>query len=154
MVDLVGRLSNRKTPGHDRLDYTIRLRESLACLSPRLIRALELLPLLLQQAQAGKPEAVKLQRQRRLSKDEVAQLASDYKAGKTVRELAELYHIHRTTVMDHLRRSGIPKQAPKLTREQIAQAKYMRNLGVSYAKIGKIFGVDAETITRKLKRYR
>lgn len=88
----------------------------------------------------------KIQRQVRLSEVDIIKLVDDYRSGLTVIELSRRYGIHRTTVMDHLRRRGVPKQGPKLKREQITQAKYLRNLGISYEKIGAVFGVDGETV--------
>ncbi len=116
-------------------------------------RALQLLPNLLDRQVLVAKSGTKIQRQVRLSEADIIKLVDDYRSGLTVMELSRRYGIHRTTVMDHLRRKGVPKQGPKLTREQIAQAKYLRNLGMSYQKIGKIFGVDTETIRRATRIY-
>jgi len=82
----------------------------------------------------------------RLSAADVSHLVRDYKSGTTIKELAKTFGIHRTTVMDHLRRQGVPKQGRKLSHEQIRQAKYLRNSGMSYEAIGRVFGVDGETV--------
>ena len=44
------------------------------------------------------------QRQNRPSEAELAQLVEDRQSGTTIKVLADLYGIHRTTVMNHLAR--------------------------------------------------
>lgn len=129
------------------------LQLTLSCQPYCMARALQLLPNLLDRQVLVAKSGTKIQRQVRLSEADIIKLVDDYRSGLTVMELSRRYGIHRTTVMDHLRRKGVPKQGPKLTREQIAQAKYLRNLGMSYQKIGKIFGVDTETIRRATRIY-
>ncbi len=97
---------------------------------------------------------ITIQRQVRLSEADISKLLADYRSGLTVMELSRRYGIHRTTAVDHLRRKGVPKQGSKLTREQIAQAKYLRNLGMSYKKIGGVIGVDGETVRSSSARRR
>ena len=124
----------------------VDLQRQLSSLTPQIRRVLELkLPM---GKMVTKSDVRKLQRQVRLPDAAVSQLARDYSAGATVTELAKQFGIHRTTVMDHLRRQGVPKQGRRLSHEQIRQAKYMRNMGMSYEAIGRAFGVDGETIKR------
>ena len=91
-------------------------------------------------------ERRRIQRQVRLSAADINHLVRIYQGGATIMELAKRFGIHRTTVMDHLRRQGVPKQGRKLSHEQIRQAKYLRNMGMSYEAIGRVFGVDGETV--------
>jgi len=46
--------------------------------------------------------------QRRLTTDESAESADQYRSGPTVRQLAVEWGIHRTTVLSHLRANGVP----------------------------------------------
>ncbi len=141
MVDSQGRHSN---PASQQRWMTLQL--TLARQSYSLARAFELLPNLMERQVLVVKTGTKIQRQVRLSEVDIIKLVDDYRSGLTVIELSRRYGIHRTTVMDHLRRRGVPKQGPKLKREQITQAKYLRNLGISYEKIGAVFGVDGETV--------
>jgi hypothetical protein len=54
-----------------------------------------------------------LQTQRRLSAEQVDQLVAAYQAGKTVRELASQFDLHRTTVLAHLERQGVSRRASR-----------------------------------------
>ena len=49
----------------------------------------------------------KVQRQRRLTTEEVEELLYAYKAGELIYDLAERFSIHRSTVIEHVRRSGM-----------------------------------------------
>lgn len=141
MVEAQGRLSNPSAK-----QMWVNLQTTLAQHPYCLDRALLILPNLLERKVLVAQTGTKIQRQVRLGEADIIKLVDDYRSGLTVMELSRRYSIHRTTVMDHLRRKGVPKQCPKLTREQIAQAKYLRNMGMSYQKIGAVFGVDAQTI--------
>ena len=48
------------------------------------------------------------QLQHRLKPDEIDQLVEARKAGATIKELAAKFEIHRTTVMEHLKRRSQP----------------------------------------------
>lgn len=145
MVERQGRHSNLASQ-----QRWMTLQLTLARQSYCLGRALKLLPSLIDRRVLVVKAGAKIQRQVRLSEADIIKLVDDYCSGLTVMELSRRYGIHRTTVMDHLRRKGVPKLGPKLAREQIAQAKYLRNLGMSHEKIGKVFGVDGETIRKSL----
>lgn len=147
MVDLQGRHSN---PAVQQMWLTLQL--TLSRQSYCLARCSQLLPNLLERQVLVVQSGTKIQRQVRLGEADIIRLVDDYRSGLTVMELSRRYGIHRTTVMDHLRRKGVPKQGPKLTREQIAQAKYLRNLGMSYEKIGRVLGADGETIRNLIRR--
>lgn len=86
----------------------VDLYESLAFPSLRLDRLFRLLPALLARGSDGlcSPAAYPdLQRQHRLSDREITNLRSHRDSGMTIRQLASKYEIHRTTVMNHLKRS-------------------------------------------------
>lgn len=44
-----------------------------------------------------------------------------YLGGKTMREVAEQFSVHRTTVAVHLRRRSVPARRGKLTAVQVAE---------------------------------
>jgi hypothetical protein len=43
----------------------------------------------------------------RLTDDDVAALVADYVAGLSVNELADIHHVHRTTIVRHLKQHGV-----------------------------------------------
>lgn len=91
---------------------------------------------------------------RRLSPTEVDTLIGRYRDGGTVNGLAGEFGIHRGTVMDHLRRHGIPRRsdAMRWTPEQLAQVTDLYREGLSAAAIGSQYGLDPSTVSKRLKR--
>lgn len=59
---------------------------------------------------------------RRLRSDEVDALVQAYQAGATTYELAERFHIHRTTVTAALKQRGIARRTPGRRRKQPGRA--------------------------------
>lgn len=94
------------------------------------------------------------QRQVRLSPARVDELALAYQRGATVRELVEQFGVHRTTVLDHLKRRGVARRTNirKLTDQQVQEATRYYRAGDSLLTTGKRFGVDASTISREFKQ--
>lgn len=89
---------------------------------------------------------------RRLSDRELETMAEDYRAGDSVPVLVERYGVHRTTVMIHLEKMGIARRAQKrkLNDTQVKEMKRLRRLGLSYAELGRRFGVSPETVRKEL----
>jgi len=85
MVDLAGRLTNP---------------------SSQLERACALLPELLKRIPGSCRSDRSAQRQVRLSNVDIRRLVDDRHSGLTIVALAARYGIHRTTVMEHLRRQA------------------------------------------------
>jgi DNA-directed RNA polymerase specialized sigma24 family protein len=102
----------------------------------------------------GSSKDRQLSRLRRLSAAEVEDLIGRHHEGATVNVLATEFGIHRKTVMDHLRRAGIPRRsdAMRWTPEQLAHATDLYRQGLSAAAIGGQFGLDPSTVSRRLKR--
>lgn len=94
------------------------------------------------------------QRQLRLSKAQVDELTASYQAGSSVRELVEQFGVHRTTVLDHLKRRDVGRRPAvrKLTDEQVQEAAEFYCAGNSLVATGKRFRVDAATIAREFKQ--
>ena len=69
-------------------------------------------------------------------------------------QIVERFGIHRTTVLAHLERHGVPRrpETRKLSEQQIADAAQLYESGLSTVKVGAIYGVDAETIRKAFIR--
>jgi predicted DNA-binding protein YlxM (UPF0122 family) len=89
-----------------------------------------------------------------LGDDEIANLLVRYTDGTSVRSLADEYRIHRTTVMDHLERSGVPRRrcVRSLTDEQVAEASLYYAQGESLAVVASRYVVSARTIAREFEQ--
>lgn len=101
---------------------------------------------------AGVPRSNRRPPLKRLSSDEIDLLVADYQSGYTVPKLVARYQIHRTTVLSHLERRGVPRRAHrrKLNNAQVEEIRKLRELGLSLAELGRQFEVDPETIRREL----
>jgi transposase-like protein len=93
-------------------------------------------------------------RPRRLTEVQVKALIDAYQLGARVMDLAIEHGIHRVTVMEHLRRSEIPRRSDLLrwTTEQLAEVTELYNQGSSVRTIGAQYGVDPSTVAKRLKR--
>jgi len=107
------------------------------------------------------PEAVEVepghspkQHQRRLDPDQIVQLIALYLEGQSVAQLAQEWNIHRTTVMDHLKRSDVPTRPHKrkMNDEQVTRAAEFYRAGDSLAKLSHRYNVDPQTVSRELKK--
>jgi len=92
------------------------------------------------------------QRQHRLRPHELERLTADYRCGAAVNELAARYSINRDTVIDHMRRQGVPRRYPRLGETEVHEAISLFYSGDSLAKIGKQMHVDAGTVGRALHK--
>jgi len=95
-----------------------------------------------------------VQRQRRLSQEEILNLANRYVTGSTVRELAQIFGIHRTTVLVHLERQGIERRRRirRLTDAEVEIATRFYRDGQSLKTTANHFAVDPETLRREFKK--
>jgi DNA-binding CsgD family transcriptional regulator len=78
-------------------------------------------------------------------------LVDGYRAGVAVKDLAIEFGIHRTTVTQHLRRSGVALRRRGLDDQQVDQAMHLYQQGSSLARIGTRLDVDAHTIRAALR---
>ena len=90
------------------------------------------------------------QQQRRLHPDDIEHLRAGYLGGVKVADLAERFGIARQTVLEHVRRLGLPHRHPKLSPKETSQAVRLYETGNSLAVVGTAFGVDPGTIRRPL----
>lgn len=92
-------------------------------------------------------------RARRLTADQVAQLATNRLAGSEINELADQCGIDRTTVIRHLQRAGVPgrrRQGRTLDRKQLQAAGEMYVAGHSVAAVAEQFDVDRRYLRKVL----
>lgn len=75
-----------------------------------------------------------------------------YKAGVSVKEIAERFHIHRATVSEICKRRRVPlrNESRGLTREQVQGAALRYVQGASLATVAKEFGSTPTTIRTAL----
>ncbi len=83
-----------------------------------------------------------VQRQRRLNRNEVRELLTQYNAGLLINQLAAQFDISRTTVMKHLERAGAPRRR-NLLADRLDQARQLYDQGWSLARIAKHLGLNA-----------
>jgi hypothetical protein len=91
---------------------------------------------------------------RKLSCDEISALVRGYRDGRTVYELAAQFAIHRQTVSEVLKKSGVPRRVRPLSSCQIDKAVALRELGWTFARIGSELECDPSTVWRTLARVR
>jgi DNA-binding CsgD family transcriptional regulator len=89
-------------------------------------------------------------KKRVLSQREVEALIEGYQNGRTVYELGAEFGIHRGTVSKLLKRVGVPMRRRGLDESQYREVAALRAKGMSFAKLGERFGVDASTVRRFL----
>lgn len=83
-----------------------------------------------------------------LRPDQVDELVTMYRNGKTMREVAEHFRVHRATVAIHLRRRSVRVRRGKLTTEQVAEVGALYDQGFTLTEIGARFGVGQDTARR------
>jgi predicted DNA-binding protein (UPF0251 family) len=96
-------------------------------------------------------QPVTRQTQIRLAPHEVTALAAVYRDGKTIKELAQRYGIHRTTVTALLSRQGVKLRRRGLTSEEIPGVALLYYEGWSLPRLGARFDVNAATVWRTLR---
>jgi transposase len=94
------------------------------------------------------------QAQHRLKAEQVRELVAAYVAGASVHQLTKQFQVHRSTVVAHLERHGIPRRAStrKLSDDDVPQAAKLYEQGWSLVRLGEHYSVDDETVRRALQR--
>ena len=93
-------------------------------------------------------------RVRKLAQVQVDELLSLYQAGESLPSLAARYGIHRGTVKDHLRRSGVairPGNQAKLSDADKDELATLYENGLSIHKLALQFGVTDNPVHNALK---
>lgn len=91
-----------------------------------------------------------IQKQKRLTDDEITQMVSSYRAGSTIRELTALFGCDRKTVMRYLKLNCVETRYRKLSPAQIDEVVRLYEHGASLTQIGKRFSVDPKTVKARL----
>jgi AraC-like DNA-binding protein len=91
--------------------------------------------------------------QRRLSQGDVDELAHLYQEA-SIDALIRRYGVHRTTIIAHLDRRGVPRRlvGRKMTDPLVTQASERYSEGLSLADVASEFGVHARTLAREFRR--
>jgi transposase len=82
---------------------------------------------------------------------EVTELIHEYEQGALVKELSQLFGIHRVTVTALLQRHGVEMRRAGLALAEIPAVTHLYGQGWSCARLGERFGVDAATVWRALR---
>jgi DNA invertase Pin-like site-specific DNA recombinase len=90
-------------------------------------------------------------RLKRLSEEQVQQLAEGYEAGATVYELGDQFGISRQTVGKILKQHGVTMRRQGLTPDQIDEAVRLYEAGWSLARIGERMDVNDTTVLTRLR---
>lgn len=99
-----------------------------------------------------RPDTVR-QLQRRLTTDEIDELLEAYVAGEPIRDIAARHGIHRTTVIGHVTRRGLPRRSDHSWSDQELQtAADLYAAGQSLATVGRDVGIDAATVANRFRR--
>ena len=88
--------------------------------------------------------------QRRLRPEEVQELIMRYEDGESAKRLGARFGIHPTTVATHLKRNGVRVRRQKLTNEDIAELRKLRQQGWTYVALALKFEVNRETVRKLL----
>lgn len=90
--------------------------------------------------------------QRRLTDIDIDALVAQYQVGSTIDALAHEFSVHRTTVMDHLKRRAVQRRSPhKLTDEVVADAAHRYTSGETLAQIAEHLGIAPSTLAGEFR---
>jgi DNA-binding transcriptional ArsR family regulator len=90
-------------------------------------------------------------RVRRLEDDQVDQLVGAFIAGATITQLVDRFKVHRTTVMAHLRRRGVPRLG-EWSPAQVSHVASRYESGETLDEIAATLEIDPRTVGRQLRR--
>ena len=91
------------------------------------------------------------QRQRRLTEDQMVEMAARYGEGATVYQLAAEFICNRTTVSARLKKAGIEMRGQSPTSEAIDSMVRLYRSGLSLIEVGKQAGFCANTVSNCLE---
>lgn len=95
-------------------------------------------------------DPIRYRAQRRLSASESEDLVERYRAGGTVRGLAESFRMSREGVRSALRRANVAIRTVELLPLQLEEARHLRAEGWSLNKLGARYGMDPKTVKSRL----
>jgi hypothetical protein len=88
---------------------------------------------------------------RRLSRETVQALISDYEAGLRGKALAEKYGVQKNSVLGLLKQHGVARNRTVVSDEQATQATALLNAGLALGKVAKQLGLAETTLFRALQ---
>ena len=92
------------------------------------------------------------QQQKHLSNNEVLEIISKYKAGKSTYELAKEYGCHRRTISDNLKKRGIKVTNQLMERKGVVElVTQMYSEYYKPADIAKAVGINVDSVRKILK---
>src|SRR5690625_338641 len=86
------------------------------------------------------------QSQTRLSSSNHKELLAGYAEGVPVRDLAERFNIHRSTVRDNARRAGLPGRSPEHPKHLRAKAARLYREGLTLSQVADHLGIGDEAV--------
>lgn len=89
--------------------------------------------------------------QRRLTAEQGDQLLSEYRAGASMKDLANQWRLHRTTVAAHLRQAGVALRRRGVPDAQLSEAVRLYSEGGSCQRLAERYHCDDETVRQALK---
>ncbi|HTW07413.1 MAG TPA: helix-turn-helix domain-containing protein [Acidimicrobiales bacterium] len=89
-------------------------------------------------------------RQRRLTYSEVSAIKTAADAGLMVSEIARHYHVHHSTISDHLNRPPRARRSPALDEPMLNLAIKLYVSGLSFTAVGRELGIHAATVREYL----
>lgn len=89
-------------------------------------------------------------RRQPLSPEQIDELVDAFTSGSTVKELAARFEIHRTTVMDYLRRRRVPRRG-EWSDQMVATAAQRYAGGETLDQVAAGLSVDPRTVGRQLR---
>jgi hypothetical protein len=95
-------------------------------------------------------KAAPRQRMSHLDPSAEGELIDSYRSGAKIKELAQEFRVHRTTVTSLLLRCGVELRQVGLRPDQVNEASRLYRSGWSLATLGDKFGVDDMTVRRYL----
>jgi transposase len=88
---------------------------------------------------------------RRLERAQVDGVVEAYTRGATLREVAQQFRVHRTTVSELLERRGVQRRYAALRPEQVFEAEELYKAGRSLVAIGNVLKVNQSTVWHALR---
>lgn len=141
-----GTRSEALSANTDRASDLVALIEALSNRSRSVVRLLELAMTWENSGVDDLPPVPSCRTARQLRPDEVDDLIEGYRAGRTVRELAQEFGVERRAVGRHLRARGVETKPPGLRPDDVPVAARLYESGWSLVRIGEKYGIADTTV--------
>ena len=83
---------------------------------------------------------------------EIDDLVEAYKAGTSIKDLADEIGINRSTILKKLQGMGIPRRYPALDQGQCQEVCHLYERGLNSTEISQMFDVSPDTVLRAIRR--